>query len=552
MATEEKKDAEERRVSGDDSEDESEVLEESPCGRWHKRREEVQQRDIPGIDAAYLAMDTEEGVEVVWNEVNFSERKNFKAMEEKIKLTFDSLAQLSHPNIVKIHNYWIDDHKEGPPRVIFITEYMSSGSVKQFLKRTKRNAIKVTLNSWKRWCRQILSALYYLHSCHPPILHGNLTCDTIFIQHNGLIKIGSVAPDAINMHVKTVRTTQHLDNVHFVAPEYAAKTVFSLITPAADVYSFGMCALEMAALEIQNNGTSEIITDEAIQKTIEQLENDQQRDLIKRCLNKLPRLRPTTRELLFHPVLFEIYSLQVLSAHAIVQSSWYQPDQLTDKAMHLRCSQVDVVAEITHEDGREGVAIKKKQVPALELEKLLEDVRNGIYPLTAFGRGPNPVSRGFGVRPRTPEVLESKTSPSPAGYDPETRHIVNIMCTIKQEEEVIPTPSAAGAVPVPTAQPSHSMVLTLLLRFDDKMNRQLSTNLTTPDEVQTLTQDLVQLGFINKEDWSMVDQVLMDTMKRYLKKQLMVLSPEDAVEPLEIQSVMGSQNHHEGAIMHLA
>ncbi len=27
--------------SGDESEDESEVLEESPCGRWQKRREEV-------------------------------------------------------------------------------------------------------------------------------------------------------------------------------------------------------------------------------------------------------------------------------------------------------------------------------------------------------------------------------------------------------------------------------------------------------------------------------------------------------------------------------
>ncbi len=35
----------------------------------------VAQRDIPGIDASYLAMDTEEGVEVVWNEVLFSERK---------------------------------------------------------------------------------------------------------------------------------------------------------------------------------------------------------------------------------------------------------------------------------------------------------------------------------------------------------------------------------------------------------------------------------------------------------------------------------------------
>jgi hypothetical protein len=36
---------------------------------------QVAQRDIPGIDASYLAMDTEEGVEVVWNEVLFSERK---------------------------------------------------------------------------------------------------------------------------------------------------------------------------------------------------------------------------------------------------------------------------------------------------------------------------------------------------------------------------------------------------------------------------------------------------------------------------------------------
>ncbi len=38
-------------------------------------KSKVAQRDIPGIDGSYLAMDTEEGVEVVWNEVLFSERK---------------------------------------------------------------------------------------------------------------------------------------------------------------------------------------------------------------------------------------------------------------------------------------------------------------------------------------------------------------------------------------------------------------------------------------------------------------------------------------------
>lgn len=51
----------------------------------------------------------------------------------------------------------------------------------------------VRRQAWKRWCTQILSALSFLHACSPPIIHGNLTSDTVFIQHNGLIKIGSGA-----------------------------------------------------------------------------------------------------------------------------------------------------------------------------------------------------------------------------------------------------------------------------------------------------------------------------------------------------------------------
>ena len=39
---------------------------------------QVPQRDVPGIDYAFLAMDTEEGVEVVWNEVRVSEKKASK------------------------------------------------------------------------------------------------------------------------------------------------------------------------------------------------------------------------------------------------------------------------------------------------------------------------------------------------------------------------------------------------------------------------------------------------------------------------------------------
>lgn len=306
---------------------------------------------MPGIDCAHLAMDTEEGVEVVWNEVQFSERRNFKAQEEKIQQVFENLTQLEHPNIVKFHRYWTDTHND-KPRVIFITEYMSSGSLKQFLKRTKRNVKRLPLQAWRRWCTQILSALSYLHSCSPPIIHGNLTCDTIFIQHNGLVKIGSVAPDAIHHHVKTCR--ENMKNMHFIAPEYGCECriqsrrreggnsddmrhnamnsnppallfpfiLSAAVTPAIDIYSFGMCALEMAALEIQGNGDSgTLVTDEQIAATIESLDHAQQKDFILKCLNKDPAARHTARELLFHSLLFEVHSLKLLAAHCLVDNT---------------------------------------------------------------------------------------------------------------------------------------------------------------------------------------------------------------------------------------
>ena len=64
-------------------------------------------RDVPGIDTAYLAMDTEEGVEVVWNEAVFSGSKKFKNKEEdKLKNVFEALTLIDHPNIVKFKEWY--------------------------------------------------------------------------------------------------------------------------------------------------------------------------------------------------------------------------------------------------------------------------------------------------------------------------------------------------------------------------------------------------------------------------------------------------------------
>ena len=50
----------------------------------------MNQQNIQGVDNAYLVMDTEEGVEVVWNEVQFSEHKNYKLQEGKVSAMFNN------------------------------------------------------------------------------------------------------------------------------------------------------------------------------------------------------------------------------------------------------------------------------------------------------------------------------------------------------------------------------------------------------------------------------------------------------------------------------
>ena len=148
---------------------------------------------------------------VQWNEMQISSKKNRKDQEE-LHRELASFVDLSHDNIAKMFDFWIDSPNK-QKRVVYITELMTSGTLQQYLQKNDRNLKPLQQKVWQRWCLQMLSALKcviffacatilsgrygplflhslrrYLHDCK--LCHGDLSAKTIHIQHNGQIKLG--------------------------------------------------------------------------------------------------------------------------------------------------------------------------------------------------------------------------------------------------------------------------------------------------------------------------------------------------------------------------
>ncbi|KAG9470839.1 hypothetical protein GDO78_016612 [Eleutherodactylus coqui] len=178
-----------------------------------------------------------------------------------------------------------------------------------------------------------------------------------------------------------------------------------------------MCALEMAVLEIQANGDK--VTEENVTKAINSLEDLNMKEFILKCLSVSEEKRPSAHNLLFHRVLFEVHSLKLLSAHCFLNTPYITQDNLLEEKTKLIDPQA-VMASVPRK-GQSPMLWRYSQVSSMELDKFLEDVRNGIHPLMNFA-----VSRPH-VLPRTlsqtQEDLQTAKTPTPEPVEVETRKV---------------------------------------------------------------------------------------------------------------------------------
>lgn len=184
----------------------------------------------------YKAFDEVEGIEVAWNQINIDEVMQCPDNLDRLYTEVHLLKSLKHGNVMKFYYSWIDDQSK---TINVITELFTSGSLRHYRQKHPR----VNLKAIKNWARQILHGLDYLHSHQPPIIHRDLKCDNIFVNGNhGEIKIGDLGLATV---MQTPRARSVIGTPEFMAPELYDESYDELV----DIYSFGMCLLEIFTLE---------------------------------------------------------------------------------------------------------------------------------------------------------------------------------------------------------------------------------------------------------------------------------------------------------------
>ncbi|KAK7299968.1 hypothetical protein RJT34_10799 [Clitoria ternatea] len=271
-------------------------VETDPTGRYGRYSELL---GCGAVKKVYRAFDQEEGIEVAWNQVKLRNFCDDPAMVDRLYSEVRLLRSLTNKNIIALYSVWRDEHRN---TLNFITEVCTSGNLREYRKKHRHVSIKAL----KKWSKQILKGLNYLHTHEPCIIHRDLNCSNVFVNGNiGQVKIGDLGLAAIV-------DKNHCAHSILGTPEFMAPELYDEVyTELVDIYSFGMCVLEMVTLEIPYSECDNVakiykkVSSGIRPAALNKVKDQEVKDFIERCLAQ-PRARPSAAELLKDPFFDEI------------------------------------------------------------------------------------------------------------------------------------------------------------------------------------------------------------------------------------------------------
>lgn len=237
----------------------------------------------------YKAYDTENGVDVAWSKVGTCGGVPCSMVDQ----LYDEMRKgltLDHPNIIRTLKCWASKDKDC---INLVTELFVSGTLREFRQHYRH----LEINALRKYGRQILDGLVYLHGLDPPVVHGDLRLDRIYVNgFNGEAKIGDLGLK----YVGEGREQQ-------------------LKSAPMDIYALGLCMLEL----ITTHQTDRCLTNIESWDLVRKVRDDSARKMISQCLGPA-ETRPSPSQLLTN----EFFTKKSFSAAVTLPSSF--PPTLSD------------------------------------------------------------------------------------------------------------------------------------------------------------------------------------------------------------------------------
>ncbi|KAK8705967.1 hypothetical protein V6N13_049551 [Hibiscus sabdariffa] len=319
-------------VNPDQSDKDSEpFVEVDPTGRYGRYTELL---GCGAVKKVYRAFDQEEGIEVAWNQVKLRNFSDDQSMIDRLYSEVRLLRSLTNNNIISLYNVWRDEEHN---TLNFITEVCTSGNLREYRKKHRQ----VSMKALKKWSKQILKGLNYLHSHEPCIIHRDLNCSNVFVNGNtGQEKVGKKKENVKeynsrlslwilmnnindltfnNQQVKigdlglaAIVGKNHSAHSILGTPEFMAPELYDEhYTELVDIYSFGLCVLEMVTLEIPYSECDNVakiykkVSSGVRPQALSKVKDNDAKAFIERCIAQHGE-RPAAAELLKDPFFDEV------------------------------------------------------------------------------------------------------------------------------------------------------------------------------------------------------------------------------------------------------
>ncbi|XP_071741465.1 probable LRR receptor-like serine/threonine-protein kinase At1g07650 isoform X2 [Rutidosis leptorrhynchoides] len=157
------------------------------------------------------------------------------------------ISALQHPNLVKLYGCCVEGNQ-----LSLIYEYMENNCLSRALfGRDKLSKEKLTWPVRLKICLGIARGLVYLHEeSQLKIVHRDIKTSNVLLDKNLDAKISDFGLAKLNDEGNTHISTRIAGTIGYMAPEYAMRGV---LTAKADVYSFGIVALEIVSGKSNTN-----------------------------------------------------------------------------------------------------------------------------------------------------------------------------------------------------------------------------------------------------------------------------------------------------------